>query len=410
MLQLQKSKYFMFSTLAVLLFFLLTELCFNIYAHFAWGTTGFPFNRFIKNRLSSKTSEEERTGVHVWGVPWDYVKKKMRPGKYVTDKGIRYTVNSLGFRGKEFDPFNKTKYRIICFGGSSTLGLGSPEDKTYPAVLEKLLNDSGIEAEVLNFGFASKGLEFIVKLLYREGFSYRPDLISIYSNRNTVLYDSNRARKPPELIRNRFDYYLFRLNCILYDNYMTYRSLSRKIARFRRKLNNELATPKHNSAYVVGRELNETFFENTYPKTLERIILAGRALNIKVCLIKQPLYRDPSLQLEIKDYPVDRLWNMLKDENNVDHFSSEDDKYWILTSSILNRQMDILKDKYDDVIVVDPLAVFLEESVDHDALFFDYIHLRPAGNELLVEQIFSAIRPTFVNEHSGRLQKAKTAN
>ena len=68
-------------------------------------------------------------------INWDFSKNKMIPGIYENEE-IQYTINSKGFRGKEFKTF-KEKYRIICFGGSSTIGLKSPDDQTYPAILEK---------------------------------------------------------------------------------------------------------------------------------------------------------------------------------------------------------------------------------------------------------------------------------
>jgi hypothetical protein len=155
---------------------------------------------------------------------WDFTKNKMRHGKYITKSGIDYVVNTLGFRGKEFEPFTKSGYRIICFGGSSTLGLESSEKDTYPAQLGQMLKEQGIKAEVLNFGFPAKSLTFIQELFFNEAINYKPDLITIYSNRNTILYDSPRSKSAyVEVIYGRHNNLLKRIAFNLYDNSMIYR-------------------------------------------------------------------------------------------------------------------------------------------------------------------------------------------
>ena len=56
----------------------------------------------------------------------------------------------------------------ISFGGSTTMGMESPDNLTYPAQLEKLLRKNNYDAEVLNFGFSSKSLNFIRELFFLE--------------------------------------------------------------------------------------------------------------------------------------------------------------------------------------------------------------------------------------------------
>ena len=58
----------------------------------------------------------------------------MRDGRIV-----KYTINSKGFRNKEFNTKKNTEHRIISFGGSTTMGIESPDDLTYPAILEQIL-------------------------------------------------------------------------------------------------------------------------------------------------------------------------------------------------------------------------------------------------------------------------------
>ena len=74
-------------------------------------------------------------------INWDKNLNKIVPGRYKTklkdDLIIEYTINSKGFRDKEFSTSKDSDFRIISFGGSTTMGLESPDDLTYPKQLEK---------------------------------------------------------------------------------------------------------------------------------------------------------------------------------------------------------------------------------------------------------------------------------
>ena len=89
----------------------------------------------------------------------------MLPGRYETKRGITYNINSKGFRGKEFKKIKEKKKELLPFGGSTTIG-ESPDDMTYPAQLEKILNKNNLNYEVINMGFGSKSLNFIKKSLF----------------------------------------------------------------------------------------------------------------------------------------------------------------------------------------------------------------------------------------------------
>ena len=128
-----------------------------------------------------------------YAINWDKKTNKVVPGKYKIklndDKINEYTINSKGFRDKEFTIKKKSDYRIISFGGSTTMGLESPDNFTYPDLLEKFKNNN-LNVEVLNFGFSSKSLNFIRELFFSEAIKYDPDIITIYSARNPIMYDS----------------------------------------------------------------------------------------------------------------------------------------------------------------------------------------------------------------------------
>ncbi len=258
--------------------------------------------------------------------------------------------------------------------------------------MEQLLINSEIEVEVLNFGFGSKSLNFIEKLLFREAIGYKPDLITIYSNRNVALYDSSSSYyETKDINKGAFNYRLYNLHHALFENLMTYRAIF--------CIHRKLILPLHTSNIQIGEQsINEYFFKYEYFKKLERIILAGELYGFKVCLIKQPLYLNPPLQMEIKDYPIDKIIEMMQEKNNnmytSNTYPSDNNatKFWILTNTMLNKQLDNLKNKYNNVIIVDPLDSFLGKDINHEELFYDYVHLTPLGNKLLAKDIFASIR------------------
>jgi hypothetical protein len=58
-----------------------------------------------------------------------------------TQEPYRVTINSRGFRGKEFSDEKKPGViRVITLGESSTFGLHARDDETYPYDLEHFLN------------------------------------------------------------------------------------------------------------------------------------------------------------------------------------------------------------------------------------------------------------------------------
>ena len=71
---------------------------------------------------------------------------------------VLYTFNDLGFR--DIDSINYTNNPIIVLGDSFTVGLGVPDNLTYPKLLEKLVN-----FQVLNFAMNGASNEWIARKL-----------------------------------------------------------------------------------------------------------------------------------------------------------------------------------------------------------------------------------------------------
>jgi len=115
------------------------------------------------------------------------------PGKAITTvvEGERYEVaiNSRGFRSREVElPKPPGKFRIVCIGGSTTVE-GSTNEDTYPARLERALNEHfGTDAfEVVNAGVSGmRAADELRKL--PEYLALEPDLLLEYNGVNDLCW------------------------------------------------------------------------------------------------------------------------------------------------------------------------------------------------------------------------------
>jgi len=99
-----------------------------------------------------------------------------------------YEVNSLGYRGPEFNyskPSNT--FRVVALGGSTTWGYAVDNAHTYPRELERALNhDGSARFEVINAGMPGhNSAENLIKLHLRV-LDLEPDMIIIYQAYNDL--------------------------------------------------------------------------------------------------------------------------------------------------------------------------------------------------------------------------------
>lgn len=105
-------------------------------------------------------------------------------------------INSLGFRGKEFNPQKpKNVFRIFVVGGSVVLGAAVSDDKTFTHILENMLNRNSKQKqiEVINAGRSSYLSAQELISIQMEIIDYQPDLIILFDGLNdlhhAVVYD-----------------------------------------------------------------------------------------------------------------------------------------------------------------------------------------------------------------------------
>jgi hypothetical protein len=120
------------------------------------------------------------------------------PGKegywIVGQDRIHIKINSRGLRDKEY-PYRKKEgtFRILVLGDSFTEGFQVPLEDTFCKILEYRLNETRMQFEVINAGFAGVGTDYELLFLRREGYKYCPDLVVIAFFGNDI-YDNYRSK------------------------------------------------------------------------------------------------------------------------------------------------------------------------------------------------------------------------
>lgn len=114
---------------------------------------------------------------------------RLRPNSQFTLFQSRISINSLGFRGKEFTVAKPPGvYRIIAFGESTTFGITlNPGDRPWPEVLEQLIHERlspERKVEVINAGVPGYDVADGLYRLRTELLKLQPDLLICYHGIN----------------------------------------------------------------------------------------------------------------------------------------------------------------------------------------------------------------------------------
>ena len=114
--------------------------------------------------------------------------------------------------------------------------------------------------------------------------------------------------------------------------------------------NNEIITVNFSGIIL---NFTKTYFFDSYPKYINKILLFSQMNDIKVAIIKQPVYIDPPLQIKIQNYSIKKLWNLIINKNNIEFKKhSETNSFWILSNAILNKQLDLLASNNHNLISI----------------------------------------------------------
>lgn len=315
---------------------------------------------------------------------------KWEPGIYAAPAPYLYgqfRINSLGFRGKEFEPTKREgRVRIICVGGSSTFGNESPEDQTYPAHLERVLNDAGrVPVEVINAGFPAYTSFQLLNLVRYELMDYQPDLLLFYEGFNdlnpnlTTLNYAEQEQRQPAWIR--------RLHGMLYYRWSMLYTLGME----------KLSVLLHDAADPVILYRLET--RDTFLKNVDELIRLATSRQVPVCVVRQMILA-----------PEEAFFHDIVSARDVRTLmrGRQKDPYGIRypDERMIRRHAELMQGleelcRRHEIPMWDVRKKFGQALRDGTQLFYDWVHLTPAANELLAR----AIAHHLIDELPGSNQK-----
>ena len=300
---------------------------------------------------------------------------------------IKHSVNKFGFIGKEVDIENKSGCRLIALGGSTTAGVET--QKPYPKILENLLNQNQFDCEVLNFGFSGKALNYLEKILVNQASKFNPNVITIMSNRNSTMYDSYiTSAVATDIIKSKFDLFLYELKNFLFLEIMTYRFLSLSYNRALSLLLDE--ENKIISPFNPRNFHSIKYFQNGYKDQIRRINSYCKERGFKLVVIKQAFFINLDVQKNINSLSKEEIIDELISYNKEKEYPNVKNLFWMYTNAILNKNLDELAAEDDSITLVDPTkSLYAKNKLD----FFqkDGIHLNLQGNQVIANKIFESL-------------------
>jgi len=170
-------------------------------------------------------------GIRVWDLADPGIRTMPLPGEYqglfrpdeelfwslspnlrLRFQGETVVTNAMGFRAsQEVGDKLPGEFRILSLGESTTFGPGVANDRTYSAVLERLLQetDDTRSFRVINAGVPAYSSFQSLMYLKRRGLALEPDLVLFYHELNDFLPSSLRDSSNNEIGLSSTDRQLF---------------------------------------------------------------------------------------------------------------------------------------------------------------------------------------------------------
>lgn len=290
-------------------------------------------------------------------------------------------INSLGYRGPEFNlekAPNTT--RILCIGDSCTFE-GIPETAPYPRQLEELLNQGKEQKafEVINGGVegydSNKALERLKLSL-----KYKPDIVTIYIGWNDLYIND------PERIMNEA-----RTGIIAkISNMLQY-------SRFASKLRSLIflkLRPKFKTTEPINSSKYQDFVPSWYVNNVKEMISLVKSSNAKPILVTLPSI----FHNKISPDALARA--------QMPHFTNSSADMILLTEKYNKIIKEIAQETNTPLI---DLAAKFDQLPNKEELFFDAIHMYNPGKPLVAEEFKTEVEKLLPaeNTESNNLEKAK---
>jgi len=289
-----------------------------------------------------------------------------------------FRVNSFGFRGQTMVTAQKepNTFRIFFMGGSFVEEMAIPEEKTFPALIEKKLSSNFLnkQFECINAGISGFMSPDLIAQFEHQILNYQPDLIiltvpAINDLRYGTLPEYNPDRplpptekpKKPLLSYSRSLYVLYRFAGRYQHEHTPYWKSLKKLRETAKK-----------SPYT---DIPTSKAHNTFIKNIYKIIQLAKNNNIRILLASEPSIYQTPLPPQIEEM----LWvGYMRKEINLSPAFLEKEM------SRFNAGAQLLAEK-EGVDFID-LAQSIPKSSDY---FYDDLHLTPLGSQKVAEILTS---------------------
>ena len=317
-----------------------------------------------------KSPSNKQDDKNSWDLPWQInqglLAYQFRPNYKGQQWGSLVSINSFGFRGKNFNLIKPPNtIRILCLGDSTTFGVGGLDNEdTYPFLLEKILNESKNlnNFEVINAGMpGSTVYEGYILLKQRNLMQLKPDIVIICYGWN----DHMRAETGNVLTAyKRF------FNNLLNNRFLCWRYLNNRFLYYWRYLSAKFKNGyKKNTCSSNKRRLKIN--ESEYKRYLSGIINLARSANAKVLIITAPW--EPRLMHE-----------------NIGWVKESTEESFYLHPAYVNLTKEV--GKRQRIKLVDLYSIFESKKTSNPCVFFnDPFHYNKSGAELIVSYVSKAI-------------------
>lgn len=299
---------------------------------------------------------------------------KMAPGIYDAPppygaKGIKYRVNSLGFRGPDFDPAAKPSgvTRVFCVGESSTFGMESADGETWPARLGFYLEKQKPGAyEVINAGFDGYYSHNVRNLVIQELSNYHPDMLVIYAGLNDLNFENSLETTKTRSLA-------VKLNGLLYYRWsMLYTLVVEKVS----------VMMQGNPVPLIGQtDRSKEHFESN----MTSLVRWCKSQSVKCVVVREMVNSAPAVFLS------DSL-TLREAQDSFSSVSRDPSAAEYAQPLTLYRFVELMK-SFKALCVtygvpfIDVRPAMREALQKGEKLMYDYGHLTPMGNDILGREI-----------------------
>ncbi|OGN10606.1 MAG: hypothetical protein A3J46_05355 [Candidatus Yanofskybacteria bacterium RIFCSPHIGHO2_02_FULL_41_11] len=310
-----------------------------------------------------------------------------------------FNINSLGFRGAEFDPYNKKgKLRIFCSGGSTTAGTSTDDDKTWPYFLELCFKERGYDIEVINAGVVRWTSRQESLRFQNEISNYQPDITLLTQGLNDEFEFSClflMGKWKPQIVLNIEETRFYSGPHPILSN-IPFISIFLAIQTFFREFyftrNMSFTNPKRWKAFARNDYI-VAWFDN--------MIDIAKAAKAKGSLVYNVSY---PLLVDMADAQEDRSAYIASSRLTSLHAD-----YQAISKGKISRTFKVMS-KIISVLEPDEL-MFDHKGAERISLFTDELHMTPKGNKIFAECLCKKLiaDPAF-QEHYRNYDHAQESN